>query len=105
MLLQEQNAGFQVCQVYKIQETGCLFLVIDSNSISAIVLARNAKLVGTRRGGDSTTFRRCMTFCGSGGGEAEERDCSLNCWQFMVLTTNCQQKIASSLSRSFGISF
>ena len=53
MLLQEQNAGFQVCQVYKIQETGCLFLVIDSNSISAIVLARNAKLVGigVRAGG------------------------------------------------------
>ena len=83
VLLQEQNAGFQVCQVFKIQETGCLFLVIDSNSISVIVLARNAKLVGTRRGGDSTTFHRCMTFCGSGGGEAEERDCSL---------MNCQQK-------------
>ena len=33
-----------------------------------------------------------MTFCGSGGGEAEERDCSLNCWQFMVKTMNCQQK-------------
>ena len=74
-----------------IKETGCLFLVIDSNSISVIVLARNANLVG-RGGGDSTTFHRCMTFCGSGGGEAEERDCSLNCWQFMVLTMNCQQK-------------
>ena len=47
MLLQEQNAGFQVCQVFKIKETGCLFLVIDPNSISVIVLARNAKLVGT----------------------------------------------------------
>ena len=30
-----------------IKETGCLFLVIDSNSISVIVLARNANLVGT----------------------------------------------------------
>lgn len=75
-----------------IKETGCLFLVIDSNSISVIVLARNANLVGTG-GGDSTTFLRCIiTFCGSGGGEAEERDCSLNCWQFVVKTMNCQQK-------------
>ena len=47
MLLREQNAGFQVCQLFKIKETGCLFLVIDSNSISVIVLARNAKLVWT----------------------------------------------------------
>ena len=35
----------------KIKETGCLFLVIDSNSISRIVLARNANLVGTGGGG------------------------------------------------------
>lgn len=49
-------------------------------------------LLGRGGGGDSTTFHRCMTFCGSGGGEAEERVCSLNCWQFMVLTTNCRQK-------------
>ena len=34
-----------------IKETGCLFLVIDSNSISVIVLARNANLVGTGGGG------------------------------------------------------
>lgn len=36
---------------FKIKETGCLFLVIDPNSISVIVLARNAKLVGTGGGG------------------------------------------------------
>ena len=34
-----------------IKETGYLFLVIDSNSISVIGLARNAKLVGTEGGG------------------------------------------------------
>ena len=34
-----------------IKETGCLFLVIDSNSISVIGLARNAKLFATEGGG------------------------------------------------------
>ena len=72
-----------------------MFLVIDSNSISRIVLARNAKLVGTGVGRGFyhfPTVHYYLLWEGGGGGEAEERDCSLNCWQFMVLTTNCQQK-------------
>ena len=52
-----------------IKETGCLFLVIDSNSISVIVLARNANLVGTGGGGGFYHFPPGhYYFLGGGGG-------------------------------------
>ena len=101
MLLQEQNAGFQVCQVFKIKETGCLFLVIDPNSISVIVLARNAKLVGTGGGGDSTTFHLLREW---GRGSRRKR---LLVELLAIHGFNHElptKKIASSLSPSFDIS-
>ena len=81
MLLQEQNAGFQVCPVFKIKETRCLFLVIDSTSISVIILywpVRKNCWDGGRGGGIYHFHPYTVTFYVSGGGEAEEPHCSLN---------------------------
>ena len=63
----------------KIKETGCLFLVIDSNSISRIVLARNAKLVGTGVGRGFYHFPTVHYYLlwegggGGGGGEGKQK--------------------------------
>ena len=55
-----------------IKETGCLFLVIDSNSISVIVLARNANLVGTGGGILPLSSGALLPFVGVGEGKQKK---------------------------------
>ena len=106
MLLQEQNTGFQVCQVFKIKETGCLFLVIDSNSISVIVLARNAKLVGTRREGEFYHFPPVHDLLWEWGRGSRRKRLLVELLAIHGFNHELPtKKIASSLSRSLGISF
>ena len=93
-----------------IKETGCLFLVIDSNSISVIVLARNANLVGTGGGGGGRGFYHFppvyyYLLWKWGRGSRRKR---LLVELLAIHGFNHElptKKIASSLSRSFGISF
>ena len=107
VLLLGRNAGFQVCQVFKIKETRCLFLVIDSNSISVIVLARNAKLVGTGLGRRFYHFPLVHYYLlwewrrGSRSKRLLVELLAIHGFNHELPT----KKIASSLSRSFDISF
>ena len=88
-----------------IKETGCLFLVIDSNSISVIVLARNANLVG-RGGRGFYHFPPVHDLLWEWGRGSRRKRLLVELLAIHGFNHELPtKKIASSLSRSFDISF